>query len=220
MGIVVVVLIVDMERGGGGVVENQVDFQVEEVGGVEKDRLLNFFDIGMEHVHGLVHVSEFELLAGWQVNGCQPTIPYAQFGFRHTEPIGDHGQQSPFQQRPAACSLRDGLKAFFQTQFFPQSLNDQWTAEGEGLRDFHVGRQADWSGWIPISSQWIIKPQAADTANGLTKTHQLLAVKLVNPAEVVDDFGDGLAGVGMSLVMGELEIFDDRAVLVGAFGDS
>jgi hypothetical protein len=64
-----------MERGGGGVVEDQVDFQVEEVGGVEKDSLLHLFNMAMEHIHGLVHVSELQVLAGWQVDGGQPAIP-------------------------------------------------------------------------------------------------------------------------------------------------
>ena len=94
------------------------------------------------------------------------------------------------------------------------------TAQGESLLDFHVGRQADGNCRIPGCSQRIIKPQATNAANGLTETYQLLAVELVDPAEVVDDFGNGFAGVRMPLVMGELEVFDDRAVLVGAFCDS
>lgn len=40
---------------------------------------------------------------------------------------------------------------------------------------------------------------------------------MVNSSEVVDDVGDGFAGIRMPLVIGELEVFDDRVVLVGGF---
>ena len=62
-------------------------------------------------------------------------------------------------------------------------------------------------------------PQTINAAYGLAETHQLLAVELVDPAEVVDDFGNGFAGLRMPLVMGELEVFNDRAVLVCALCD-
>ena len=114
-----------MERGGGGVVEDQIDFQVEEVGGVEKDRLLHLFDIGMEQVHGLVHMPEFEILAGWQVDGGQPAIPDPEFGFRHAEPVGDHGQQGSLQLCPTTCRLFNGFETLFQTQPFPKGVYDQ-----------------------------------------------------------------------------------------------
>jgi hypothetical protein len=88
------------------------------------------------------------------------------------------------------------------------------------FQDFHVGRQATRICRIPGYIQRIIKPQATNATYGLAETHQLLAVKLVNSAEVVDDFSDGFAGVRMPFVMGELEVFDNRAVLVGTLCDS
>jgi len=190
----------------------------KEVGGIEKDRLLHLFDIGMEQVHGLVHMAQFETLAGWQVDGGQPAIPYPEFGFRHAEPVGDHGEQGSLQL--CTCRLFNGFEALFQTQPFPKDVYDKGTAQGESLLDFHVGRQADGNCRILSYSRWIIKPQTTNATNGLAETHQLLAVELVNSSEVVDDFGNGFASVRMPLVMGKLEVFDDRAVLVGALCDS
>ena len=103
---------------------------------------------------------------------------------------------------------------------FPEGVYDQRTSQGESLRDSHVGRQADWSCGILSCCQWIIKLQTTNATNGSAETHQFLAVQLVDPAKVVDDFGNGFASVRVPLVMGELEVLDDRAVLVGAFGDS
>ncbi len=118
------------------------------------------------------------------------------------------------------AQLLNGFETLLQTEPSPKGVCDQRTAQGESLFDFHVGRQADGNCRVPSCSQRIIKPQTTNAANGLTETDQLLAVELVNPAEVVDDFGDGFAGIRMPLVMGELEVFDDRAVLIGALCDS
>jgi hypothetical protein len=49
---------------------------------------------------------------------------------------------------------------------------------------------------------------------------EFLAVKLVGPTEVVDDSGDWLPRVRVTLVMCQLQIFDCGAVFVGAFGGS
>jgi len=43
---------------------------------------------------------------------------------------------------------------------------------------------------------------------------QCLAVDLVGAAEAVDDLGHGSAGIGVALVVGELQITDHRAVSV------
>jgi hypothetical protein len=62
--------------------------------------------------------------------------------------------------------------------------------------------------------------QSADTGNGLTQAHELLAVKLIGAAEVVDDFGNGFTGFGMALVVGQLVVLDAGAVFVLALGGS
>jgi hypothetical protein len=64
---------------------------------------------------------------------------------------------------------------------------------------------------------WIDQRQIADPGDGPAQPDQLLTVELIGAAEVVDDFGDGFAVTGMAFVVGQLEIFDDRAVLVLRF---
>ena len=58
--------------------------------------------------------------------------------------------------------------------------------------------------------------QSADARDRMAKPYQLLTVELVSPAEVVDDFGDGFSGLGMTLVVGQLVVLDGGAVLVFA----
>ena len=50
--------------------------------------------------------------------------------------------------------------------------------------------------------------QAADPCDGSAQAHKLSAIELIGAPEVVDDFGDRLAGFGIALVVGELEVFD------------
>ncbi|WP_159449703.1 hypothetical protein, partial [Desulfococcus multivorans] len=50
--------------------------------------------------------------------------------------------------------------------------------------------------------------------DGSAQPDQFLPVELVGTAEVVDDFGNRLAGIRVALVMRQLEIFDHGAVFV------
>src|SRR5665811_2585250 len=56
-------------------------------------------------------------------------------------------------------------------------------------------------------------PRRAKSASS-TKAPQCLAVDLVGASEVVDDLGHGGAGLGVALVVGELQVADHGAVLV------
>ena len=59
--------------------------------------------------------------------------------------------------------------------------------------------------------------QPADPGDRTTQAHQLGAVELIGAAEVVDDLGHRFAGLGVALVVRQLKVFDNRAVLVGTF---
>jgi hypothetical protein len=46
--------------------------------------------------------------------------------------------------------------------------------------------------------------------------HQILSVKLIGSAEVVDDLGNRLSSLGMAHVVRELMVLDHRSILVFA----
>ena len=81
-----------------------------------------------------------------------------------------------------------------------------------------ISRQPDGCGLRRNSrtSQWIGDMQPADAGDRLTEAYQLLAVELVNSAEVVDDFSYRFVSFRMALVVCELEVLDDRSIFVGA----
>ncbi len=60
---------INMEGSDSSVIEDQIDFQIEQIGGIEQHLLLHFIDGGVEHVHRSIHVSEFQILAGRQGDG-------------------------------------------------------------------------------------------------------------------------------------------------------
>ena len=62
--------------------------------------------------------------------------------------------------------------------------------------------------------------QAANPRNGPTKADQLLSVQFIGPSEVVNNFGNWFPSIGMPLVVGQLVVFDDGAVLILSFGRS
>jgi len=56
--------------------------------------------------------------------------------------------------------------------------------------------------------------EAADPGNGAAEADQGIAVQLVCPAEVMDDFGDGFSGDVVPFVMSELVIGGGGTALV------
>ena len=90
------------------------------------------------------------------------------------------------------------------------------TTKGEGLSDGDVFTGTDTrSNWR--TEGFVIgvgNDQPTYTDDGITSPHQLLTVELIGPAEVVDDFGDGLSGLGMAFVVGKLVICDRNSFIV------
>jgi len=60
----VIVLFVNGKSRRGGVIEDQINFEVEKVGRPEEDRLFHGSAVGLEHVHGFIHLVQLEILNG------------------------------------------------------------------------------------------------------------------------------------------------------------
>ena len=54
----------------------------------------------------------------------------------------------------------------------------------------------------------------------MTKSSELLVIQLINSTKIVNDFGYRFTGYRVALVMGQLVVLDDGAVLVFTFGDA
>ena len=85
----------------------------------EKDIISDLLGMGMQKIHGLVHVPQLQPLAGGQVDFREPTIPDAELGLGIAESVGHHGKQGTIVGDLNASSLFDILKGFSQPQPFP-----------------------------------------------------------------------------------------------------
>lgn len=80
-----------------------------------------------------------------------------------------------------------------------------------------IGKPASFLGAIATG---IKNGDPADPSNGAGKANEGPTVKLIGPAETVDDTGNGAVGLRIAHVVGELEILGDRTVLVLSFRGS
>jgi hypothetical protein len=73
-----IVLLVYKERGVDPIVEDQVDLEIEEVGDMEEDGLLDLVRMSVQQVHRLVHVVELKSVAGREIDLGEPAVPDPQ----------------------------------------------------------------------------------------------------------------------------------------------
>lgn len=125
----------DSQGGRDGVVEDQVDFQVEQVGRLEEHGLLG---MGMEQIHGVVHMVELQSLTRRQVDLGQPAISDTKLLLWITQPVGDHGQQDSLVRRLGASSFLNTLQRLLQSQLLPEGFDDHGAAQGKGLLDLEA----------------------------------------------------------------------------------
>ena len=215
-----VVLVVDGKRSRSGVVENQVNREVEQVGGLEKDRLLDRIDVLVEEVHGLVHLSQFQTMATGKMDSFQPAIPDAQLGLGSTEAVGGHGQQRLVVGDGVLALAEQGSERLADAQSLPQGFNDQHGAEFDRAQNFKIIGQPT-AALVSIAITISIQDgDPADPGDGAGKPDQGLAVQLIGPAEAVDDAGNGGVGLRIPHVVSELEVLGDGTVLVLSFRGS
>jgi hypothetical protein len=83
---------------------------------------------------------------------------------------------------------------------------------GQRLSDLRV--VAERGGQIRLAVERIDNTEAADPGDASAQPNELSPVELIGPAEVVDDFGDRLAGRGVAFVMSKLKVLDGGSVFV------
>jgi hypothetical protein len=104
------------------------------------------------------------------------------------------------------------------TQPFPQGFDDQHCAEFHCAQDLEIVGQA--AALSAFGASGVNNGNPTDSANGSGESNQGLPVELIGTTEAVDDTGYGGVGLRISLVVGELEILGNGAVLVFSFRGS
>jgi hypothetical protein len=129
-----VVFAVALEEGGGGVEEQQVDLEVEQVGGGEEHRLLHpgLGVGGHQQVHRpvrlvVVHASkpgDGRVLAG--------PLGRRQLAHRIHRAIGDQGEQHPLHRRGKAAAAQHPAQGLGDAQPLPQPVQQPHRPELAG----------------------------------------------------------------------------------------
>ena len=84
-------------------------------------------------------------------------------------------------------------------------------SQHKGSVDLEVARKQGFGSLSPglVTIHGVENSQIDYSRDGSAKPNQLLSVDTIGSPEVVDNLGHRLAGDGVTLVVGQLEIFDD-----------
>ena len=209
------VRLVDFEVGGGGVVEDQVDIEAQQVGAAQEHGALDFLGPDGEKVEGTIELVDGQFVRLRQPGDVgQPAARAAQFRARVVEALRRHGEQGPLVRRAQLCLRQAGADGLTDAEFLPQGTSDQYDTEFEGGIDLDVGEAgfaADRQG-AGVSID--------DAVDGGDQALQGGFVELIGAAEVVDDLRFGALGLGVPDVLGEGVVGDGGAIAVTPLGDA
>ena len=215
------VRVVDGELRGGGVVEDQVDFEIHQVGDREEDALLQLGLVGLEEVQGLVEVAALQGLGTIEEDSFQPALVDTQLGGGFIEAIGHHGEQRTFESRggllPPQRLADDGSDAESLPELVDHMDHPEraGTVQGDAALEQGVGRGRL---RVLLRGQRVVDLNPTGPSDGAAEADKGVPVQRVGAPEVVDDLHARALGDGVTMVVGELVVRDDGAVLVGALG--
>ena len=138
--LLVLVRLVDLEIGRGGVVEDQVDIEAEQIGGPEEDVALDLVGPDRQEVERAIALIDREPgRVGQPGDVGQPALGAGQFGDRVVEPVGGHGEQRGLVRRGQIGPFGAGADRSADAEFLPQRAGGEHDAEFEHPLDLDLG---------------------------------------------------------------------------------
>ena len=136
----VLVRLVDLEIGRGGVVEDQIDIEAEQVGGLEEHVA---FDLARPRRPGSRArgrlIDRQPGRVGQPGDVGQPALGAGEFGDRVVEPVGGHGEQRRLVRRGQLGPFGASADGRADAEFLPQRAGGEHDAEFEHPLDLDVG---------------------------------------------------------------------------------
>jgi hypothetical protein len=216
---VILVVFVDGESAGGGVIEEQVHLELEEVCRAEEHC---FFDLGrlsVEGIHRRVKVILGQRLGGGQVDRLAPALPHPELGLRVTQAVSRHREQRPLEAGGILSRREPAAQGGPDPEPFPQGFDPpeepQPTTAYQG---YALGQGAHDRGRVSYRrlAQGVLHLQAADPSDGPAQPYERLTVQPLCAPEGVDDLSHRLAAVGVAYVVRERVVDDCAAIAVFA----
>ena len=171
---------VSFEVGGGGIVEDQVDIEAEQVGGAQEHRTLDLVGPDGEAVERTIELMQGEVLGRWQVGAVrQPARRTGQFRARVIETLRRHGEQRPLVRRGQFAFGDAAADRRADAELLPEGLSGEHDAKFDDGVDLDVGEAGlvgcgDGAGGISID----------DALDGDDQALQGGFVELIGAAEV------------------------------------
>jgi hypothetical protein len=202
------VLLVALEPGGGGVVEDQVDVQLEQVDAVPEHLPLNRIAMLGEDVQRAVELVEGQVPGRRQPDPCQPALVTGELGARPSEALRGHRQQGGLVRCPPLLGRQPGGDRPADAEPGPELCDHVDDAEFEARLDLDP----------PVMSCRVCGRLAGvGVEHAADAAHQSLergAVEAIGAAEAVHHPGLDVAPGGVADVLGEGVVAHHRAVLV------
>ena len=204
------VLLVAFEPGGGGVVEDQVDVELEQIDAVPEHLLLDRIAVLGQDVERAIELVEGKIPGRGQPDLIEPALMAAELGAGPREALRGHRQQRRLMRCPPLVGRQSCGDRLADAEPGPQLCGHVDHAEIEARLDldrpFTTGRIG--RGRAPVGVE-----HPADAAH---QSLQRGAVEAIGAAEAVHHLGLDVTLLGVADVLGERVVADDRAVFVAA----
>ncbi|HEX6010233.1 MAG TPA: hypothetical protein VFY87_00220 [Geminicoccaceae bacterium] len=204
--------LVDLAIGRGGVVEDQVNVEPEQVGGPQEHVALDRLRPHREHVEGAIELVDREPARLRQPGHLgQPARRAGEFGAGRVQPLCRHGEQRRRVRGGEAGAGEAAADGGPDAEFLPQAAGGQHDAEVEDRVDLDLA-ETDLGGGSDAVAGLKHAVDAGDQAL------QSGGVELVGAAEAVEHPRLGAPGLGIPAVLGEGVVGDRGAVAVPPLG--
>jgi hypothetical protein len=213
----VLVFVVAFEIGRGGVEEQHVDLEVEQVRHGEEHRLLHpALGIGLhQQVHRPVRlvVIHARQARDDDILGCP--LRRRQLAHRCDRPVTDQRQQHPLHRRGEPAAIGDPLDRGADLQPGPQRVQQPGGADRPGIGDLHRRRTGRKPRLGAIAQPAAVAEVPADRGG---QSQQAVHVQAVDPAQVHQHVRFDLAV--HPAVVGQRDVAHHRAIGVGSLTES
>jgi hypothetical protein len=206
--------VIDLEIGRGGVVEDQIDIEAEQIGGFEKDLALDAVRPDGEEVERPVELIDAKSGGiGQKSDIGEPAGGTGELGAGHIQPVRRHGEECGLMRRGQFAFGDAAPNRRADAEILPQAARGQHDAEFEHLLDLDLGDRWGRGG---TGDRLVLVEHAVDAVN---QALQGGPVELVGAAEIVHDACLGAFGCGVPGVLGQCVVGDRRTVPILSLRD-
>jgi hypothetical protein len=196
------VLLVALEPGRGGVIEDQVDVQLEQIDAVPEHLFLDGIAVLGQQVQGAIELTEGEIPGRGQPNAIEPALMTGELGARPSEALRRHRQQRRLVRRPPLVGRQPGGDRLADAEPGPQLLDRVDDAELEAGFDLD-----------PLMTLGVCRRFATvgveHPADAAHEPLQRRPVEAIGAAEAVHHLGLDVALLGIADVLGERIVAHD-----------